>query len=582
MTIEKGKIVKICAVLAFVAVMIAPGVASAQPGANRKVFTDSVTPLPAQTGLTAQGMLVQAAEPVHKTEKLDLLFSLAIPKGAQQELEDAVSKGKVIPRDKLKTDYSPKQADVDALTKHLKDEGFEVTKVTPDLTGVYARATAAQIEKTLQVQMVRVLREGVTYTAARNAPSLPSEASTGVRAIIGLQPFRHMNRRDRKVALHRGNRASRTVPGVRAHAALAGPSPNIANAPPYLVQEILKSYNADTLGVNGTGEKIAILIDTFPTDSDLQGFWAQNGLSVTMSQIEEINVKGGQLPGQEGEETLDVEWASGIAPGATVRVYASGSLQFVDLDLALDNIIADLATQPAIHQLSISLGLGETFIGGPQGEVATQHQKFLQLAAAGVNVFVSSGDAGSHPDNTGHNPTGPLQAEYESSDPAVIGVGGTSLTLDPTGGQVTSETGWVGSGGGVSIFFDRPVWQTGPGVPTGDKRLVPDVSLVADPNTGALIFFQGQVQQIGGTSWSAPTWAGFCALMNSARSQAGKQPLGFLNPMIYPLIGTSSFRDITVGSNDNGPNMQYDAGPGYDLVTGIGVPNLQALVNAIP
>jgi kumamolisin len=426
-----------------------------------------------------------------------------------------------------------------------------------------------------------VFRDGVTYTSARNAPSLPSEASSGVRAIIGLQPFRHMNRHDRKVAIRGGNRASRTLPGVSAHAAVAGPSTNIANAPPYLVQEILKAYNADGLGVNGAGEKIAILIDTFPTDSDLQGFWAQNGLSVTLSQIEEINVKGGQLPGQEGEETLDVEWASGIAPGAVVRVYASGSLQFVDLDLALDNLIADLPTQPAIHQLSISLGLGETFLGGPQGEVATQHQKFLQLAAAGVNVFVSSGDAGSHPDNTGHNPTGPLQAEYESSDPVVIGVGGTSLTLNNSG-NVTSETGWPAGGGGISTFFDRPAWQTGPGVPAGAKRLVPDVSLVADPQTGALIFFQGQVQQIGGTSWSAPTWAGFCALMNSARSQAGKQPLGFLNPMIYPLIGTSSFRDITVGTNDNGPHKQYDAGRGYDLVTGIGVPNIQALINALP
>jgi kumamolisin len=579
---EKRAIVGIWAVLGLAAVMFGVEAARAQPAANRRMFADSVTPLPAESGLTAHGFMVQAAVPERMNEKMDLLFSLAIPAAAQKELEAAVAKGKVLPRESLRADYSPKQEDVDALTKHLKDEGFEVTKITPDRTSVYARATPAQIEKTLQVQMVGVFRDGVTYTSARNAPSLPSEASSGVRAIIGLQPYRHMNRHDRKVAIRGGNRASRMMPGVSAHAAVAGPSTNIANAPPYLVQEILKAYNADGLGVNGAGEKIAILIDTFPTDSDLQGFWAQNSLSVTLSQIEEINVKGGQLPGQEGEETLDVEWASGIAPGAVVRVYASGSLQFVDLDLALDNIIADLPAQPAIHQLSISLGLGETFLGGPQGEVATQHQKFLQLAAAGVNVFVSSGDAGSHPDNTGHNPTGPLQAEYESSDPVVIGVGGTSLTLN-NGGNVTSEIGWTAGGGGISIFFDRPAWQTGPGVPAGTKRLVPDVSLVADPQTGALIFFQGQVQQIGGTSWSAPTWAGFCALMNSARSQAGKQPLGFLNPMIYPLIGTSSFRDITVGSNDNKlPSTQYNAGPGYDLVTGIGVPNIQALINALP
>jgi kumamolisin len=78
-----------------------------------------------------------------------------------------------------------------------------------------------------------------------------------------------------------------------------------------------------------------------------------------------------------------------------------------------------------MRQLSISLGLGETFMGSPDGEVAIQHQKFLKLAAAGVNVFVSSGDAGSNPDETGHGSAGPLQAEYESSDTFVVGVGGT-------------------------------------------------------------------------------------------------------------------------------------------------------------
>src|SRR6202008_4511576 len=116
------------------------------------------------------------------------------------------------------------------------------------------------------------------------------------------------------------------------------------------------------------------------------------------TRVEKINVKGGPLPPPSGEETLDVEWSSGIAPDAKVRVYASGTLKFVDLDRALDRIIADLPSNPGMRQLSISLGLGEQFLGGPNGEVRTQHAKFLRLAAAGVNVFVSSGDAGSRPD----------------------------------------------------------------------------------------------------------------------------------------------------------------------------------------
>jgi kumamolisin len=358
-------------------------------------------------------------------------------------------------------------------------------------------------------------------------------------------------------------------------ATLGAPSPNVENTPPYLVSEIMKAYNADGLTVTGKGQTIAILIDTAPADSDLELFWSRNNSSVTLDQIETINLKGGPLPTQEGEETLDVEWASGIAPGAKIRIYATGTLEFVDLDSALDRIFDDLATQPGMRQLSISLGLGETFMGGPQGEVATQHQKFLRLSAAGVNVFVSSGDAGSNPDGTGHSSTGPLQAEYESTDSCVVAIGGTSLTL-AAGGQVASETAWTGSGGGKSIFFDRPRWQTGKGVPGGNARLVPDVSLVADPNTGAFIVLHNQVTQIGGTSWSAPVWAGFCALMNEARTTAGLPPLPFLNPLIYPLMGSACFRDIKAGSNG-----EFSAGPGYDMVTGIGVPNINELIRAL-
>src|SRR5207247_2760211 len=139
-------------------------------------------------------------------------------------------------------------------------------------------------------------------------------------------------------------------------------TPNVANRPPYLVKEILGAYGGKGLAVTGKGEKIAILIDTLPRDSDLEGFWKRNNLSVTLAQVEKINVGGGKLPKPEGEETLDVEWTTGIAPGATVRVYAAGSLNFVALDRALDRIIADLRTQPGMHQVSISLGLGVTFM----------------------------------------------------------------------------------------------------------------------------------------------------------------------------------------------------------------------------
>ena len=537
---------------------------------NRKVFHDSVIELPEQPGPTPSGLKVNATRPEQRNEKMMLSFSLAIPQTAHDQLEAAVAKGEVVSLDDLNDKYAVPAAEVDPLIAWLKNAGYEIVQVSKDRTSVFARATAAQIEQSLGVKMVRVTKDGLTYTAARNAPSLPAEIADSVHAVNGLQPYRHAHKQNRRVTPKNRIEGS----SDRATTAAAGPARNIANTPPYLVQEVLKAYNADGLQVTGKGQVIAILIDTFPADDDLKAFWQRNNLGVSLAQIEKINVGGGPLPPTEGEETLDAEWSSGVAPGANVRIYASGSLQFSDLDRALDSILTDLSTQPGMRQLSISLGLGETFM--TPGEVRTQHQKFLRLSAAGVNVFVSSGDAGSNPDGTGHGGNGPLQAEYESSDPNVIGVGGTTLVLDPTSGSVASETGWSDGGGGRSALFKRPAWQTGTGVPSGTQRLVPDVSLTADPNDGAFVFLNGGSVQIGGTSWSAPVWAGFCALINEARTNANMAPLPFLNPLIYPLLGTSCFRDIVSGNNG-----AFDAGPGYDMVTGVGVPDVKALIAAL-
>lgn len=556
--------------------------AADQP-APRKLFQDSVVPLQieedAGPNLTwgPQPMMVQPATDEQRKEKMELLFSMALPDQSLKELEDAVAKGEVVSNKVLNEKYAPKPEDVEKLKKWLKEQGFEIVKNEKkgDPTAVYAKATAAQIEKSLQIKMVRVTRNGIGYTAAKDAPSLPTDIGTPVHAIIGLQPFRHMNKRRAYFAIADKNNPKGAAPEVAAGSA-APLSTASAFQPPFLVKEIMKAYGAENLSVSGKGQTIAILIDTFPDDSDLQMFWNLNGIS-TPPTIEKINVRNVTLPPREGEETLDVEWSGGVAPGATIRVYASGSLQFVALDQALDAILADVTSgaQPNLHQLSISLGLGETYMGGPSGEVLVQHNKYVRLNAAGVNVFVSSGDAGSNPDPTGHNPSGPLQAEFASSDTAVTSVGGSTLQLNAHGG-VISEIGWVGSGGGKSRFFPKPSWQQGTGVLNISQRQVPDVCCVADPDTGALVCFQGGQLQYGGTSWSAPTWAGFCALINEARVKNGKPPLGFINPKLYPLLGNSAFRDVTSGTNG-----AYVAGPGFDLVTGIGVPNMKNLIDAL-
>jgi len=541
--------------------------------ANRKIFADSITPLPEDATPTPLGVVLNKAKVVDKSQAMHLIFSLNMDPALQKELEDKVAAGQTVSPAELKQKYVPDQANIDALVNWLKAQGFTISRISPNGTAIYASAPIQTIEQALQVTMVSVTRNGIAYTAANNAPSLPAEVAKSVHAIIGLQPFRLANK-------HR-----------RAPQPLAATAAGTGTTNGYLVSQILKAYNADGLGVTGNGQTIAILINTFAADSDLTAFWAQNNIPANLSQIQTINVANANLPAPEDEETLDTEWASGIAPGATIRVYAAASLNFVDLDTALDAILEDTATIPGMRQLSISLGLGETFMGGPQGVAATGHQKFLRLAAAGVNVFVSSGDAGSNPDNTGQSPVGPLQVEYAASDPSVIAVGGTTLVLAPDG-SVASETGWAAGGGGKSIFFPRPSWQTGVNdtastaaangaaansAAATPMRLVPDVSCTADPSDGANLVLNGKSIVIGGTSWAAPVWAGFCALINEARGNAGKPFLPFLNPLMYPLQGTPAFRDITAGTNG-----AYSAGTGYDMVTGIGVPNVAALISALP
>ncbi|GAB3061211.1 S53 family peptidase [Intrasporangium mesophilum] len=534
--------------------------------AARKIFSDSVVPLPQPDGLASHGAIVQAATQRQLDDTMEVLFTLAPDPEATAALESKVAAGEVATPEEIAAATAPDAART-KLTSWLEAHGFSVDKPSADGTSVYARSTVSNIAEQLQVEIAKVTQDGVTYSAARTAPSLPSDVGEGVQAILGLQPYRQLNKHFRKYVAPPAATGSREMMAAAAAAA--------TGTPPYLVDDLRSAYGAQDLAVTGAGQIIAILIDTVPSGKDLKAFWARNGMtgtSASTKRVKRINVGGTTLPPAEGEETLDVEWSSGIAPDAKIRVYASGSLRFVDLDRALDRIIADLPRYPGMRQLSISLGLGETFLGGPGGEVAAQHQKFLKLAAAGVNVFVSSGDAGSNPDGSGHSSSGPLQVEYEASDPVVIGVGGTTLDLD-SAGAVTSETAWAGSGGGVSAFFGRPPWQTGPGVPTGNKRLVPDVSAAADPNTGALVILHGKDNQIGGTSWSAPVWAGICALLNESRVAAGKPAHGYLAPLLYPLSGTNCFRDVTSGSNG-----AYQASAGYDRVTGLGSPHVGNLI----
>jgi hypothetical protein len=283
------------------------------------------------------------------------------------------------------------------------------------------------------------------------------------------------------------------------------------------------------------------------------------------------------------EAALDIEWASSMAPGASIRVYESTQADTTGSQ-AFQQIISDLPSQPQMRQISVSYGAIEGALTPSQIQADSQY--LATIVASGVTVFFASGDGGSRPDPvTGiYDGSGAAEAViYPASDPSVTGVGGTSLTYNAYGYIPTSEVVWFNatgshigsSGGGASTVFGRPGWQVGEGVPAGAMRLVPDVASSADPNKGAYVVFNGAATGVGGTSWSAPTWAGFCALLSQSRSSAGLGPIGLLNPKIYPLVGSACFHDITIGTNGD-----YAAGPGYDECTGLGTPNVGSLIRA--
>ena len=525
-------------------------------------FPGSVSSLSAR--LSATKREVPTADDAQSME-----FGVALRLRNYADMQARIARGEIISRAELERTYLPLPGDYAAVVAWLKSQGFTITRDDPSRLVVYASGRLPQIRKGLQVHLVSVTANGGrVYHAADTAPSLPQSIAGPVLGINHLQPYHQR----RKHAI--------------AHSLTD-------NSPPYTVSQILKAYNAANLGVTGAGQKIAILIDTVPNVSDVTTFWTNNGIAQSASNLEFINVNNvddATLHTATGEETLDVEWASGIAPGAGIRVYAAGSLANSDLDKAIQQIINDLPTQPALHTLSISLGEGETAM--PKGEFDTDAQLFATLASSGVSVFVSTGDYGSTPNNPSSTVApannGPLQVESYASDPSVTAVGGTSLYVDATTGLRASESAWggvgspYGGGGGVSIQYARPSWQQGTGVPSGTMRCLPDVALVADPNTGAYVYLNGGVQVYGGTSWGTPVWAGFCALINQARANQGWAPLGLMNPRLYPLLGTSSFTDITTGSNATSvSNGLYQATVGYDMATGLGAPNMGVLLPAL-
>jgi subtilase family serine protease len=349
-------------------------------------------------------------------------------------------------------------------------------------------------------------------------------------------------------------------------------------------------------GITGRGETVAIfaLAQTPASHGsvtdirrDLAAFDTTFGLP--RARLHAVTaVAGSPTPYLSNVEELgDAEMVHAFAPGATldiILVPADAVSSPANFAAAITKAVRESA---ALHAavLSISAGGGERAF--TRGEVAAMHAALEQARDQHVTVLGSSGDGGALPGGPvpASAASRTVQVSMPTADPLVLGVGGTLLDTTP-GGAYLGEMAWndntEGSGGGYSALFPRPSYQDSLARARA-TRGVPDVSANADPyGQMAVEWSFGQLRGDTGTSSSAPLWAGVIAL---ADQQAGRH-LGFVNPALYA-IGRSrayhrAFHDVITGGNSvvtaAGVCTGYNAGPGWDPVTGWGSPDAQYLV----
>ncbi len=330
-------------------------------------------------------------------------------------------------------------------------------------------------------------------------------------------------------------------------------------------QQLRHAYGFDQLGATGQGQTIAI-VDAYgsPTiQADLNTFCTAFGIPSTTIGVYYPQGQPAANSSWSTEISLDVEWAHAIAPGATIALIVAKSSSTADLYGAIDYAVSIGATQVSMSW------------GGP--EYSTEETSDFHFNVPGVTFVASSGDSGAYTSQTSNV----IGVSYPACSPYVVGVGGTTLNLDSSG-NILSETAWsynqsnpgTGSGGGISAYETVPSYQAGRW--SGATRGVPDVAYDANPGTGVPVYLTGSGwRQIGGTSMGAPQWAALSALANSLRSQSINTAPG----IFYSLANANyagCYHDIISGSNG-----AYSAGPGYDLVTGLGSPIANQIVLAL-
>ncbi len=465
----------------------------------------------------------------------------------------------------------------------LASQGFQVVESARGRNWVAFSGTAGLVAQALHTPIHRFVVNGETHFANTADPEVPEALADVVGGFIGLSDFGFRP----QVMLN----PQYTTNGVHF----------LTPADFSTIYDIAPLYQA---GIDGTGQSLAILGESDVLASDLSTFRSQYGLPANPPKMMQY---GGGDPGYNGaqaEATLDLEWSGAVAPKATIY-YIYGPDVFAALVAAVNLDVAPV--------ISMSFSACEVEVSVPYYRSIAQ-----QANAEGITILAASGDAGAAAcDEQGYEPlaTRGLAVNAPAVMPEVTGVGGTefvegtgnywSSTNSATYGSALSyipeeawnesgTTGLASTGGGASILYSRPAWQTGPGVPNDNARHVPDVSFSAAGHDGYEITYGGGNEVVAGTSCGTPSMAGIVALLNQHQVSGGfqSQPgLGNINPQLYRLAqnAPSAFHDVISGSNivqcsEGSPDcltgsFGYLAAAGYDMATGLGSLDVNNLVS---
>jgi kumamolisin len=439
-------------------------------------------------------------------------------------------------------------ADIAAIETFAHENGLTVAERSAARRSVVLKGTAANMQTAFGTTLRRYKTTAGTYRGRTGPLTIPANLDGIIAAVLGLD-----------------NRPIATPHLRRAHAARVSGS--------LTPTQIAGAYDFPT-GVNGTGQTIGIieLGGGYNTD-DLNTYFNSHSPAITSISVDGGANQPGVDQNADGEVMLDIEVAGSVAPGARIVIYFAPNTDQGFHD-AITTAVHDTVSNPSV--ISISWG-------GPEDSWTSQAANAMleactDAAGVGVTIIAAAGDNGA----TDGAPDGKLHVDLPACLPPVLACGGTRLTLSAH--AIKTEVVWNelasgegATGGGVSNIFPIPTYQANAGVPAQKQtqfvgRGVPDVAGDADPTTGYKVRVDGQNTAIGGTSAVAPLWAGLMALINQ---QMGK-PVGFIQPALYQLIGTSAFHEITSGNNGG-----YDAGANWNACTGLGSPDGAAVLKAL-